>query len=502
MAGFLFIGGFGPSSKRLDVSKLTRGQVPIVDAEEKSLIGSGIQEIDTGQLLHPSAIGAESASIDFGDTITVTEATGFLSIRNHPFDAQFIIVDVLNRNDAATDHATVMRLTGPEEVFMAQPDDSGLIDVSPHTFMFTNNILAQTNTINIKADTQLENLRVAITDTRNNVIIKYLPSKIAWLSGEDGITAPAGDFTLDLGDTQMRFDGGVDFSIELRFDAGGFKADATNTVPFLSFLAQRAIIEQLPYFSDLFDEVASMLARGVHKGAEFEFDETNKSISLCIPLASPPLPQQPALGDFSIDIDRLVAIDTDLNISTDVFFTPTNAADIDAMTLEVIEGDDIIMVPPTTNPPQSQAAVLAGIDTSAPGEITFRLRGLTVSGTIIRSAMQRITIEAPSQVTLYWGVFDSDNVGAADLYSMRAINITALSSIVNMKTNLGNGQFLIVLSPDSRAITSITEENFQIDVISTFDFTMTDRTIDTVDYSSYVLENTGASGGVSFEVLV
>lgn len=88
------VGATGPSA----INDVDEGQIPVVEGGK--LVSSGMQRLPSGQILAPKSFGVESASVDFGDVITVSEQSSFLGIHDNASGNSYVVVDFERNRDA------------------------------------------------------------------------------------------------------------------------------------------------------------------------------------------------------------------------------------------------------------------------------------------------------------------------------------------------------------------------------------------------------------------
>ena len=118
-----------------DISNVGDGQIPVKDGE--TLVSSGMQKLPNGQILAPKNFGIESASIDFGDVITVSEQSSFLGIHDNSNGQSYIVVDFERNRDEPSRSPRIFTSTEAEVSEVVQPDDSTELTGTSLTFDYT-----------------------------------------------------------------------------------------------------------------------------------------------------------------------------------------------------------------------------------------------------------------------------------------------------------------------------------------------------------------------------
>ncbi|AUR90850.1 hypothetical protein NVP1151O_09 [Vibrio phage 1.151.O._10N.222.46.B1] len=218
-----------------DISNVEDGQIPVKDGE--TLVSSGMQKLPDGQILAPKNFGVESASIDFGDVITVSEQSSFLGIRDNSNGQSYIVVDFERNRDEPSRSPRIFTSTEAEVSDAVQPDDSTELTGTTLQFDYTTTLNAYTNAITLKALTAMTNVRIKITPQGSSVGLKYIPQKSSWLSGKNGLTFVAGDNEIDLFDSSLALESGTTLTVEIRADAISLLGTATG-IPYLAVKKQ------------------------------------------------------------------------------------------------------------------------------------------------------------------------------------------------------------------------------------------------------------------------
>ncbi|AUR82222.1 hypothetical protein NVP1022O_09 [Vibrio phage 1.022.O._10N.286.45.A10] len=225
-----------------DISNVDDGQIPV--REGSVLVSSGMQKLPSGQILAPKNFGVESASIDFGDVITVSEQSAFLGIHDNSSDRSYIVVDFERNRGEPSRSPRIFTSTEAETTDVVQADDSTELTGTSLTFDYTTTLTAYTNAITLKALTGMTNVRIKITPQGSSVGLKYIPQKSSWLSGQDGLTFVAGDNEIDLFDSSLALESGTVLTVEIQADSLSLLGTASG-IPYLAVKKQDASFKSL-----------------------------------------------------------------------------------------------------------------------------------------------------------------------------------------------------------------------------------------------------------------
>lgn len=208
---------------------LPEGEVPYYDGT--TFQGSGLKFLANGILLAPKGFAVESGSIDFGDSVTVSEKGGFLGLTNKVNNGNYLLVDYSSPRDSAASRPRVLAATQANADYIIQGDYSTELNSGPYNLTYTPDYNAYVNTIKVKTNLPMVNTRITITDLASGVVVKYLPSKQAVLAGEGGIDLPGGDATIDLGNSPLPFTSGESLSVLV--EADNYAAMGVSGQPYL-----------------------------------------------------------------------------------------------------------------------------------------------------------------------------------------------------------------------------------------------------------------------------
>lgn len=475
-----------------DLSGLSTNAIP-VKGTNGDLEDSGLQRLSDGTILAPRQFGVESGSVDFGDLVRLSESSGFLSIQNKATGLTFNLIDHLAPSDGASSVPRYLHLTEAENDFVIFSDDTEMITATDITMQYTTQLLARTNAFKLRSSGATTNVRFAVTDVDSGVVVKYFPSKAAWLSGTGGVDLVAGENTLDLGDTPLVLDPNRALNIEFEADASTLLGDADTTTPFLAAVVQRG------EFRDLSLATADIASAALAVSGSDLTLTLNRGAGQTPLTASVTLPSNGGgtTPDTSASITRFgiqgqatsVEAPFSLTGSQTFTFNVNHPEDING-NLELRQGGTVLRsdIDPTTN---SFTHTINAISLNNNQEAVFSLRGTTNEG-ILLNRVFTIRAHAPAE-RLFYGLSNSNNPAAVDTTDLT----TTEAGVDNTEITTGTttaGQYYIVLVPNDHDVVSITDELGQ-NVTNIFTRTADVRVIDSVTYLSYVFGpvNAGAS---------
>jgi hypothetical protein len=200
------------------------------------LVGIGIRQLSDGTVLAPDHFGVESGSVNFGDLITVSEASGYLGLYNHLDQKQYQLVDYYVPRDRASSKPFYFKLLEGEFRYDGSPEDTKTITTNPLTFKYVTQLDARTNSIILTAASTMKNVRIRIS--KGNITLKYLPTKAAYLGQETGYDFQVGENIIDFKDSPVPLSAGTELTYEILADSVSLKG-SSNNVPKMSAYVQR-----------------------------------------------------------------------------------------------------------------------------------------------------------------------------------------------------------------------------------------------------------------------
>lgn len=247
-------------------ANLTQDRVPIMGAT--SLVDSGIRMLPDGNVFIPTTVNFEGSSVQLGDISRLSESNSFISIENSQFpDVRFDVIDARRRSTAASNRPRHFYLIEAENPFTFQSDDSQQITTNPLIYNISSTIDSQTNTVTFKTFAEMTNVRIQIKySSGNESVVRYIPSREAWLDGTGGLTFDSGDNLLvfesdsnrtlptntnviNLNSSAFKSFNGDTVTIETRADSISLLGNSSS-VPYLVTGVQRGEFRDLAYQSD------------------------------------------------------------------------------------------------------------------------------------------------------------------------------------------------------------------------------------------------------------
>lgn len=212
--------------------------------------GTGMIVLPDNTLLAPEGFGAESGSINFGDLITLSEASGFLAIQNNLNGNRYRLIDHYVPRNAPSSKPGYIQMIEAEAEFDCQPDQSQTLTSNPLIFSYTTQLTSRVNSIKWRVASPMTNVRFKITKTDVNVAVKYYPSKAAWTEGTGGVSFAAGDHVTDFLDTPLLFTPGTTLQFEVRADNVALKGSSAGIASF-SAMVQRGEFKYVAIADDI-----------------------------------------------------------------------------------------------------------------------------------------------------------------------------------------------------------------------------------------------------------
>lgn len=255
MPVYKYIPGSGDSSSNED-PRLTEMMQEMPDREvfvkdtDDSMVGTGMLLLEDNTLLAPEGFATESGSINFGDLITLSEASGFLAIQNNLNSNRYRLVDHFVPKNGPSSKPGYVHMIEAENEFVSQGVSDTTLNANPLVFSYTTSLLSRVNSLKFKAASAMTNLRMKITATGPNVVVKYYPSKAAWVQGVGGDNLEAGDNVLDFKDTPLLFEPGQNLSFEIRANSVSMLGNASG-VPYMTAMVQRGQFKYLANFEEI-----------------------------------------------------------------------------------------------------------------------------------------------------------------------------------------------------------------------------------------------------------
>jgi hypothetical protein len=205
----------------------------------------------------------------------------------------------------------------------------------------------------------------------------------------------------------------------------------------------------------------------------------------------------PVITAFSSELQEVQNAGTSLTGAYTFAWTVSNPQFINGNLTLAQDGANLVT---NLNPTAGTASVTITDVTLNAGDSTV----FTLSGTDTQnnSFSRTYTVRGRQQEeSAYWGTSATNNAASVSLGSLNLEHVVQ-DSRFEVNTQLTTGHFLIILVPEDRDATSIRELTFNQEAIGEFTKTDDARTIGSISYNAFVLENNGRTGAVDFRVTV
>ncbi len=358
---------------------------------------------------------------------------------NRPY--QWSLGGVINTPSAAGKSET---LTGTEVQFRA----INVINGVANAYVFDSNVL-----------TEDVNLQVRVNSHTNPT------PTFDWkrATGGEGFTLPMGENTLTLPIPQF-FEAGLELfvtvsspnqislkgeTLSVPLSGGGVQNEG---VPYIETVGRQAIRRDIAYLSDI--------------------------------VVNPPISPSGMFTSFSID-GQSTSVTTPFTLSGNQTFNfSINNPSLFTGNLTILQGDAVLLDTISTTSTSSIISVTSSTLSNVGDNEVFTIRGTNTDGTVVS---RTFTIHASGSGQLvYYGLSATDNPASVDLSTLQSIAVG--TGVIDINTGVvTDGQYFIILDPSNNAIVSITDDVLQQDVTEFFTMTPTVRSIDSINYNSYVI---------------
>ena len=187
-------GGEGGDS--VDTALLKEGDTVKWDNTTKKLVsGQAVVEASTGEWNFDESIRVPQASVKLSDTLSVSEATSTVFIRNFVEDTNSILVS--STIDEHGSHALEFIGAASKETVVAQPDTGTEHTANPLVVPILATLSNQTDAVTVMTGAAMTNVRMTITDDNTGVIVKYIPNRRAVVDGVGGLDFRLGTNRVD-----------------------------------------------------------------------------------------------------------------------------------------------------------------------------------------------------------------------------------------------------------------------------------------------------------------
>lgn len=224
---------------------------------DDSMTGTGMLLLEDNTLLAPEGFATESGSINFGDLITLSEASGFLAIQNNLNGNRYRLVDHFVPKNAPSSKPGYVHMYEAENEFITQGVSNTLLNANPLIFSYTTQLMSRVNSMKLKASSAMTNVRLKITAIGPNIVVKYFPTKASWVQGTEGVNLVAGDNVLDFKDTPLLFEPGTQLQFEIRANSISLLGNASG-VPYITAMVQRGVFKYLANFEEIPTSVSQL----------------------------------------------------------------------------------------------------------------------------------------------------------------------------------------------------------------------------------------------------
>ncbi len=184
-------GGTDPS-----FTTLSEGQVPKADSSGELVYGGVTVDPTTGILTFDKSIEVPSGSVAVGEVLKLSEGGSDLVLVNN-IQGTMALTVASQFDDATGADAPTYFDYGPPQTIILQPVDTTIITTNPINIQFVSTVTAPnfrlTDRITLRTNSSMTNFAAKITDNASGIAIRYVPSKLAWDTGGDGLDLATGD---------------------------------------------------------------------------------------------------------------------------------------------------------------------------------------------------------------------------------------------------------------------------------------------------------------------
>lgn len=392
------------------------------------LVDANVRQMTDGTYLFGNDVQIPSASLKVEDLITLSEATGFLTIRNNVTQHRFQVLDA-RYDELVGSYRPNQYFLQPydeqKDLVVLQQEIDTQITTNPISIPYTTTLEAQTNYVRVQAFERMTNVRVRVIDAVTGIPFKYVPNRFVWEEQQGGITIEAGMHEIDLTETPFRLSPGRALNIEIQADNIALLGNNAN-VPYFAIRKQDGEFRNLAYLNDfnqqqIYNVVKDIIQQGANTTVTLD-DNTN---TITIASATP---------------------------ST---ITPrTNEEIIDTIAGALRQGNNVTIVHDDPN------------DT------------ITISASVTPTP-------DPGPDALYYGLMNTNTPDSVALNTLTTLDPTNPQTVSTGLTTAG--QFFVILVPITHDITSIRDTVLQQDVTNIFTKTENVRSISSQNYDSYVI---------------
>ncbi len=253
----------GEPGSAANLADVNVGHVPMKRLDG-SFGDSGVEILDNGTVLIPSN------TLGIGDLIELSEGTGFGLIHNNESNLNYILLDAL-LSDVTGSARPRQFAVEPTSVVEFETGGTDTLTDNPLTFDRVISNDGSTFTLNFTATQAMSNTKIRLVDTASGIVIKYIPSKLAW----ESINLPGYDFRLgvntinffsgadddpangefNLGFSPLIFLGGRELTVEIKADNVSLLGNSAINTPNFSGLFGAGEFRDIAYLQEV-DELA------------------------------------------------------------------------------------------------------------------------------------------------------------------------------------------------------------------------------------------------------
>lgn len=470
------VGVRGQPGSGTDFGVITLNHIPAIGALGVPF-DSGLSVDASGNFIVRRKLEIPSASLRFDELVELSEGSGDLLVNNRLSGDVAEVISIQSQNSQVSGRPTAFRHTEAENDFVIQGDDSATITVNPFSFQYTTTLDAQTNALRIRTGAAMNNARLRIVDNATGIAIKHLPDKAAWDEGVGGVNLRLGENTINFlseapddppngifnaGITPFRFRTGRVLDIEIRADTMSILGiTSPGNFPYLVAQLQRSTVDELAMLSDV-QKIQSHIHNFAVPTLPTRIESDQNLISTYV--ASYEITNHNLLTDLEL---RIVG---DGNTVTKTVALPT-AEGSNTFNITITSGD------------------WTTLTQGSPTAITFQLVGTDEGGNTVPSNIIVVAInDLDADDFYYHGRSPSNNPGTIDVATIGNTEVQPGQHVFQFSIGPANeNDFVILLYPNSKPVTSIQNTQSQNEVIQEFILSEDVRQLNSVDYSARVL---------------
>ncbi len=198
------------------LANLSAGRFPIATAS--GLADSDLRILNT-ELFLPGRPYIEASGLDLGEVVRISESAGAVSYISSLDRIRRTLIGFRTPTNAASSRPRRLALTQAEQQLDVQANVSDPMTATELGGTYTINRQGRINAIQFFSQTAVFDVRVRITSGFD--IVKYIPSREAWDSGENGLDfTPGGQLLIRLDDSPLFSAANQAFDIAIRKGSG------------------------------------------------------------------------------------------------------------------------------------------------------------------------------------------------------------------------------------------------------------------------------------------